>query len=75
MTFYVTTKSLAKKRHFLWAVQKRQIRVFQNDFVRDFVLCFFHRSQKISFLRETFCANIKCHDVYPKFYLIFLLTF
>ena len=69
MTFYVTTKSFTKKRHFLWAVQKRQIWTFQNDF--DFVLSFLYRSQKMSFRCEIFCANIKCQDVYPKFHLIF----
>ena len=57
MTFYVTTKSFTKKRHFLWAVQKRQIWTFQNDF--DFVLSFLYRSRKMSFRCETFCDNIK----------------
>ena len=58
MTFYASTKSFMKKRHFIWDVQKRQIQVFQNDFVRDF-FSFLYRSRKMSFRCETFCDNIK----------------
>ena len=68
MTFYGSTIFFVKGRYFLWAVQKRQILVFQNEFVRGFSFVFFHKSQKMSFIREFFYDNIKCHDVHPKFY-------
>lgn len=71
MTFCVSTKSFAEKRYFLLAVKKRQTNVSYKVILERLDLSFLHRSQKMSSLHETFCANINVLKYIRNFYFYF----
>ena len=72
--FMLAQKNPQWKDIFCDLYKKDKSGLLQKAFVRNMFLFFLHRSQKMSFHSEIFCANTKNVDAYPKFFSEFFDT-
>ena len=59
-------KKFGGEKTFFWTCAKRQKNVSYKVILECPDLSFFAQVKKISFLHETFCANIKCLEIYTQ---------